>query len=597
MQPLNPVEATVTLAGKQIHFVELKLEQHFYQSHHAEILVDFEELDVKWLANPISLIKYIGDSLNITFKHKISGDTYVFSGIVTNVTMKGRHGTQNHILIQGADPSVKLSDSPTMDSFVNMPLNDIVKEAVGYSGNGTEITVDSNFTKPIDFVYQYGETCHQLLLRLCHNYGENYYYNGTQLIFGKTIIGDTIPIKYDVEMTDYVLEANLLPSNFKHYAYLSAYDEKWEKETQPEPESTGYLKIANDRSDEIYATNGITPLDATVNDSDAILDIVKAKRKKIMANMLRLRGTTQTCKVGIGNIIIIDFPPNMQVETTEGEFIVTDVVHTVDQQGHYKNEFSSVRKALNQVPMPTITLPTANPQQAKVTSNADPKNQGRIQVEFQWQEARGKTTNYIKVQTPDAGGSDKVSSNRGLVTIPEEGDTVMVGFEFGNPDKPFSMGSLFSSKNGGGGGQGNKTKSLTTRSGSAMSLDDDKGSATLKDASGNIIELDGAGNINITVPNTITIKAKDIKLDAGNSVVIDSGSDGDGTITINAKKSIEAETETEGISLASEQTLSLESRSADLKMDASTDFTIDATDIEVTSSGTLNMSSGDTNIM
>jgi Uncharacterized protein conserved in bacteria len=532
---LNPVDTIVSIAGEQIHFVELKLSQHFYEHHRCEILVDFEELDERWMANPVSMINYIGESIDITFTHRISGETTVFSGIVTNITMKGKHGTQNHILIHGADPSIKLSDSPTMDSFFDMTLSDIVKEAIGYSGNGVEITINPGYTKPIDFVYQYNETCQQFINRLCHQYGENYYYNGTELIFGKTIIGDTIPIKYDVEMTDYVLEANLVPSRFKHYSYLVQDDEKYTKEAPAVPESTGYLQVANDKSDKIYTTDAITPLDASVNDSDAILDIVKAKRKKAVANMLRLSGKTKTCKIGIGNVIAIEFPKDMQIEVTEGEFIICDVIHIVDQQGHYQNEFSGVRQALNQVPMPPISIPQANPQQAKVVSNTDPKNQGRIQVEFQWQEARGKTTNFIRVQTPDSGGSDKVSSNRGLVTIPETGDTVMVGFEFGNPDKPFSMGSLFTSKNGGGGGPGNKTKSLTSRSGNALTLDDDSGSVLLNDqpGSGSFIEMNGAkemvhsadkkikiqsGLASIELDgtsNTITLSAETIVIDAG----------------------------------------------------------------------------------
>lgn len=540
MNLLNPVDTTVSIAGKHIHFVELKLSQHFYEHNRCEVLVDFEELDERWMANAVSMIKYIGESIDITFTHRISGETNVFSGIVTNVTMKGRHGTQNHILIHGADPSIKLSDSPTMDSFVDMTLNDIIKEAVGYSGNGVDITIDPNYTKPIDFVYQYNETCQQLINRLCYQYGENYYYNGTELIFGKTIIGDTIPIKYDVEMTDYSLEANLIPSKFKHYSYLTHDDQKYTKETQPVAESTGYLAVANDKSDEIYTTDAVTPLDAAVNDSDAILDIVKAKRKKMVANMLRLSGKTQTCKIGIGNIITIEFPKYMQIETTEGEFIISDVVHIVDQEGHYQNEFSGVRQALNQVPMPPVSMPQANPQQAKVISNADPKNQGRIQVEYQWQEARGKTTNWIKVQTPDAGGSDKVASNRGLVTVPEEGDTVMVGFEFGNPDRPFSMGSIFTSKNSGGGGQGNRSKSLTSRSGNAFTLDDNDGSVTINDqpSSGSMIEMNGSKEITISADNKITIQSGPafIELDGTSNTITLSAK----TILIGADELLEA---------------------------------------------------------
>ena len=537
MASLNPVDTTIIVAGKHIHFVELKLSQHFYTNHKCEIVVDFEELDERWMANPVKMIQYIGQALNITFEHKITGETTLFAGIVTNITMKGKHGTQNHIVIHGADPSIKLSDNPTMDSFVDKNLDAIVKEAVDYSGNGVEIEVNSNYTNPINFTYQYNETCHEFLNRLCQTYGENYYYNGTKLIFGKTLIGDTIPIKYDNEMIDYFLEANLVPSKFKHYSYLTNHDKKREESTFPIAESTGYLKVINDKSDELYTTDAVTPLLAVVDDSASIQNIVEAKRKKNIANMLRLRGTTQTCKIGIGNIITIEFPKNMLIDTSEGEFIITDVEHIVNQEGSYNNSFSGVRASLNQVPMPSTMqlLPIANPQQAKVRSNADPNNQGRIQVEFQWQEARNKTTNWIRVQTPDAGGSDKVSSNRGLVTIPEEGDTVMVGFEFGNPDKPFSMGSLFSCKSGGGGGQGNKTKSLTSRCGNSITLDDETGSILIRDKSGSEskVTLDGKKNIKIEADKSV-----DVNVGKGKCVFNMKDS---GEITITAEQQIKWE--------------------------------------------------------
>jgi uncharacterized protein involved in type VI secretion and phage assembly len=39
-----------------------------------------------------------------------------------------------------------------------------------------------------------------------------------------------------------------------------------------------------------------------------------------------------------------------------------------------------------------------------------------VQVQFDWQEG-SDTTNWIRVMTPDAGGSDKVSKNRGFMSI------------------------------------------------------------------------------------------------------------------------------------------------------------------------------------
>lgn len=77
----------------------------------------------------------------------------------------------------------------------------------------------------------------------------------------------------------------------------------------------------------------------------------------------------------------------------------------------------------------------------------------------------------------------------------------MVAFRYDDPNRPFVLGSLFHGKSGTGGGSSNKTKSLTTRSGCTITLDDEKGSVTVADPTGSTIILNG--------DNTITIDAKD----------------------------------------------------------------------------------------
>ncbi|KGN72192.1 hypothetical protein HQ47_10955 [Porphyromonas macacae] len=78
------------------------------------------------------------------------------------------------------------------------------------------------------------------------------------------------------------------------------------------------------------------------------------------------------------------------------------------------------------------------------------------------------------------------------------------------------MGSLFHGKNGRGGENENHLKSISTRSGHTIELDDDKGGnwgITIKDAEGNMIRLDTKGkNIEITAPETISIKSKNLDI-------------------------------------------------------------------------------------
>ncbi|WP_025079229.1 phage baseplate assembly protein V, partial [Prevotella fusca] len=211
----------------------------------------------------------------------------------------------------------------------------------------------------------------------------------------------------------------------------------------------------------------------------------------------------------------------------------------VGEDGYYRNRFKALPSALEVIPVPDVRIPHAETQMATVTRNDDPRGSGRIQVRMNWQ-ADDMNTNWIRVMTPDGGSSSDVKSNRGFVFIPEVGDHVLVGFRHGDPSRPYAMGSLFNGSTGGGGGKGNNCKSLTTRSGSTLKLDDSTGNVLLADKTGqNLITFDGNNTVtvssatNIHLDNgkasikmegdVITIKANTICIDGATSTTCQSG--------------------------------------------------------------------------
>ncbi|RQE00811.1 type IV secretion protein Rhs [Prevotella intermedia] len=189
-----------------------------------------------------------------------------------------------------------------------------------------------------------------------------------------------------------------------------------------------------------------------------------------------------------------------------GDFIITEIVHEVGEGSYYRNRFKAIPSTVEALPSPRVPMPVAETQMATVTSNADPKGNGRVQVRMNWQQG-DMHTGWVRVMTPDAGKSGDVSSNRGFVFIPEVGDQVLLGFRHGDPARPYVMGSLFNGSTGGGGGQGNKCKSLTTRSGSSLKLDDSDGSVTLHDKGGVSMNFDGAGNSTLNSNTSHTVNA------------------------------------------------------------------------------------------
>ena len=194
---------------------------------------------------------------------------------------------------------------------------------------------------------------------------------------------------------------------------------------------------------------------------------------------------------------------------------------------------------------------------------------------------------WIRVMTPDGGG---VETNRGFVFIPEVGDNVLVGFRHNDPNRPYVMGSLFNGRTGKGGGQDNCCKSITTRSGSTLTLNDETGSVRLADP----------GNTTTSSKNNCTISA-------GNSHVVNAGAnyatnvgkgasclqmDADGNILLEGKSKITIKVGENTITI-SEEGIVTNAETGDVKSTAATGaVAIESKASEATFKGSTNTNVG-----
>ena len=238
---------------------------------------------------------------------------------------------------------------------------------------------------------------------------------------------------------------------------------------------------------------------------------VKKKQEAEAAESHYMVGTSEEVQLTAGSVVRITSPFGERIgsvtKASLGEYLIIDIEHSVDEGNYYGNKFRAIPSGVQSLPLPDVELAVAETQMARVTSNADPEGKGRVQVQMNWQTG-DMYSDWIRGLTPDGGSSDSVENNRGMVFIPEVGDYVLVGFRHNDPNRPYIMGSLFNGKTGKGGGEGNNTKSITTKSGCALILNDAEGSVTLHN-----------------------------KVDGGNSS-IEMRFDGDGNATLRASKSI-----------------------------------------------------------
>jgi len=76
---------------------------------------------------------------------------------------------------------------------------------------------------------------------------------------------------------------------------------------------------------------------------------------------------------------------------------------------------------------------------AVVTQNKDPEGQCRVKVSYPWYDPP-RESYWARLATPMAGGG------RGIVTIPEVGDEVLVAFEREDLRFPYVLGSVWNGK-------------------------------------------------------------------------------------------------------------------------------------------------------
>jgi uncharacterized protein involved in type VI secretion and phage assembly len=179
---------------------------------------------------------------------------------------------------------------------------------------------------------------------------------------------------------------------------------------------------------------------------------------------------------------------------------------------------------------------------AIVADLADPDGMGRVKVKLPWSpDPDGDAYEaWARIATLMAG------NNRGSWFVPDVEDEVLVGFEGGDPRRPYVLGGLWNGSDAppesmDGAGKNDK-KVIRSRNGVRITLDDQDGQEqlivetpggqklTLKDGPGSIEAVDSNGNsvklessgITVNASATVTIQAAQVKVSAG-MVTVDAG--------------------------------------------------------------------------
>ena len=172
---------------------------------------------------------------------------------------------------------------------------------------------------------------------------------------------------------------------------------------------------------------------------------------------------------------------------------------------------------------------------AIVSDIKDPDGQGRVKVTLPWapDTGGGKYEAWARLATLMGG------KNRGSWFIPDVNDEVLIGFEAGDPRRPYVLGGLWNgsdsppdSMDGSGSNfrkvirsrngvkvtlddkDGQEKLMLETPGGQKVTLKDGPGAVEIVDSNGNSIKLEASG-VTITAAAKLSISASQVEVSAG----------------------------------------------------------------------------------
>lgn len=447
---------------------------------------------------------------DITIEFLQHGETTsLYTGQVTGVEYQ-RANKYPFIIISGKSYSVQIDSFAANRSYQNKTLEDILNEVKKeYTGSNIDFIISPEKKDIIPYTVSYNETAFEFIQRLARRYGEYFFWNGSQLIFGR---GNqyTTELKEGRDFLEYRIKAYTQSQHiiYENYNPLSA--EGQTVKSSDIPKST-FDYLANPFQDKaVKVSRKIYPEPKHSFYYDALSEEDEHRQKqKIKAhqdalqNLTTIESQTTSPRLRLGDFVKmlasiskIDIQSFRENGVPIESYLIQEISIQYDTTG-YRNSFKAIPAEQLTAPYWDINAYPKTPDQiAVVASHDDPLQQNRVKLKFPWQK-NGQTTPWVRLLQGYAG------QDRGMHVIPEQGEEVLVVFRGGNAEVPLVAGSLYNGKSKSGfHTPDNRFKAFKTKDGEQLIMEGLK-KILLSDAKGNSFEVD-------IEKDTITIKALEI---------------------------------------------------------------------------------------
>jgi type VI secretion system secreted protein VgrG len=541
----TPCACQITVDKERIEYDISSVELRQYIDKHHVLRLSIRERAEDTTRDITAYSAVLGKSLSLNIQPAggvvNESRALTFVGVVTKVAQSSSIDAINVTTIEAHSPTVSIDGARHNAFFRDQSRSDIIG-AIVRNYPITVGTIDSSGDS-LKFYVQHRETDYEFVMRLASGAGLFAHYDGQEFGAIKATSSGAEPLVWRETLGAFAMCLGTAPQEFTAQVYNYEQAKSYTQDTKSVRSTASLSALSQsspDASKKIYRDSGFSTSPRVVADARSLDKILERDRARSMGQMITCEGQTNVPALKVGKCVQV-----RGLDKLDGHYLVDSIVHRVNATGGYHNRFTG-RPLDIAFPARYSTVPSATHlQTATVVDNNDPDKFGRIKVKFPWLEA--EETIWVRFLTPHAG------QDRGWYAVPEIGDEVLVGYEFGNPNHPIALGALYNkdaAPPGSAPTPENDIKLFRTKAGNEIKINDKSGSEeiaiTTKDGDNKVVLNMSGPSITIESKGDISIKGSNILIESDQKIKLKAGTDADIEAGANLKTKASAQYNAEG---------------------------------------------------
>jgi type VI secretion system secreted protein VgrG len=446
---------------------------------------------------------------------------FQFKGIVTDVQVGTAGDYTGMFIIKGYSPTFLMEDAMLRRTFHDTTVQQVFEKVLKDYDGDLAVSVKPKTNEKIAYAVQYKETNYQFLQRIAMEYAQWLYYDGVTFKL-EPPPEEITPLLVDGNQNSFNMNVSIRPILNRMFEYNSETHKHFKSDSKGKEVKGSsqhkYHSFAVKTAESKFKNPSYVHAEMKITSNKELDDEAVLLKENTSASLVVFEGKSEDPNLTIGSIINVkgkSLGSDTEAVADFGVYRITTITHSVDIGRKYSNSFTAIPHTLETPPgNPNVRSATGQSELAKVINNQDPKKLGRVKVEYYWPNDNKKDNEscWMRVGTPYTG------NGKGVLTLPEVDDQVLVGYQGDLVERPLVLTSLQHKKEGRNYTfPNNHIKGISTKAGHKVTVDEKANTVTISNSKskGDFITVNFANNsINITSGSTVNITSKTINMNA-----------------------------------------------------------------------------------